>query len=106
VDCRSIVPTVEGVAADRDAERQRHLQQFGRRVRLLRQEAEYSQERLADEAGLHRTVVGAIERGERDIRLSTLWPLAKSLGVEPPALLEPPPPKRVSVPGRSRRGRA
>jgi transcriptional regulator with XRE-family HTH domain len=84
------------VAPDRDAERQRHLQQFGRRVRLLRQEAEYSQERLADEAGLHRTVVGAIERGERDIRLSTVWPLAKSLGVEPSALLEPPPPKRVS----------
>jgi transcriptional regulator with XRE-family HTH domain len=94
------------VATDRQADRQRHLQQFGRRVRLLRQEAEYSQEQLAHEAGLHRTVVGAIERGERDIRLSTLWPLAESLGFDPPALLEPPPPKRVRSATRSSRQRS
>jgi transcriptional regulator with XRE-family HTH domain len=41
-----------------------------------------TQEQLAHEAGLHRTVVGFIERAERDVGISTLWPLAQALSVD------------------------
>jgi transcriptional regulator with XRE-family HTH domain len=64
------------------------LQEFGERVRVLRQRTGKSQEVLAHEAGLHRAVVGFIERGERDIGISTLWPLAAALGVPVTALFE------------------
>ena len=50
-------------------------------IRRLRQERGYSQERLAEICGYHRTYIGSIERGERNITLSTLEALAKGLGV-------------------------
>lgn len=49
-------------------------------VRRLRTERGISQDELADLAQLHRTYVGAIERGERNITLDTLERLAKALG--------------------------
>ena len=55
---------------------------FGNRVRELRTARRLSQEQLAHEAGLHRTVVGFIERGDREVGISKLWPLALALGVE------------------------
>jgi transcriptional regulator with XRE-family HTH domain len=54
---------------------------FGRRLRRLRQEAGLSQEELAHRAGLHRTVIGRVERAERDVGVSTLWPISRALGV-------------------------
>jgi transcriptional regulator with XRE-family HTH domain len=56
--------------------------EFGARVRVLREERGLTQERLAHDAGFHRTVIGFIERGERDIGISKLWPLAGALGIE------------------------
>ena len=56
-------------------------------IRRLRVASGLSQEGLADECGLHRTYVGAIERGERNITLRTLERIAAALGVEPAALL-------------------
>jgi transcriptional regulator with XRE-family HTH domain len=41
----------------------------------------WSQEELADEAGLHRTFVGSVERGERNVTLSTLEALAARLSL-------------------------
>lgn len=41
-----------------------------------------SQERLAHEAELHRTVIGFIERGDREVGISKLWRLADALDVE------------------------
>lgn len=67
---------------DRRRDEQVHLQRFGQRLRLLRQERNISQERLAEDAGLHRAVVGFIERGERDVGISHLWPLARALDVD------------------------
>lgn len=49
---------------------------FGHRVRSLRREKGWSQERLARESGLGRSFAGAIERGEKDLRIKTLCKLA------------------------------
>jgi len=54
---------------------------FGRAVRKRRQELGLSQEELADRAGIHRTYVGDVERGERNIALQNIEKLAKALDV-------------------------
>ena len=56
-------------------------------VRSLRAERNMSQEALADACNLHRTYVGSVERGERNVTLSTLEVLAQALSVTVPALL-------------------
>ena len=55
----------------------------------LRQEREWSQERLALEAGLHRTFVAHVERHSRNISLDNLEKLATAFGVETYRLLLP-----------------
>ena len=56
---------------------------LGRSVRAARTRAGLSQEALADRAGLHRTYVGGVERGERNISMGSLFRLADALGVPP-----------------------
>ncbi|MFA5549734.1 MAG: helix-turn-helix transcriptional regulator [Porticoccaceae bacterium] len=56
-------------------------------IRRLRKELDLSQEELADKCGLHRTYVGAVERGERNVTLSSLEALAGALDVDVPTLL-------------------
>jgi DNA-binding XRE family transcriptional regulator len=58
---------------------------FGRNLRGFRQAAGLSQEELAHLAGLHRTYVGAVERGERNISIRNVEKLANALKVEPAA---------------------
>lgn len=58
-------------------------------VRYLRAELGVSQEELAARCGLHRTYVGSVERGERNVTLSTLEVLASVLAVTAPELLTP-----------------
>ena len=52
---------------------------FGRRIRSAREARGWSQEDLAYEAGLDRTYIGGIERGERNIALLNLNKLAQAL---------------------------
>jgi len=58
-----------------------------RNFRRLRLKQDLSQEDAAEKCGLHRTYIGAIERGERNITLSTLQQIASGLRVNPFALL-------------------
>ncbi|MBI2988032.1 MAG: helix-turn-helix transcriptional regulator [Deltaproteobacteria bacterium] len=50
-------------------------------LRRLRLQRKWSQEECAEKCGLHRTYVGAIERGERNITLTTLDRIAAAFGI-------------------------
>lgn len=61
-------------------------QSFGVKVRHFRNLKNLSQEELADICGLHRTYIGAVERGERNITLISAEKIAIALE-QPLALL-------------------
>ena len=60
---------------------------LGRAVRRLRTAAGYSQESFADACGLHRTYMGAVERGETNISLDNIERIARALRLTPAQLL-------------------
>jgi transcriptional regulator with XRE-family HTH domain len=62
----------------------------GRNLRAYRQTKGLSQEAFADELGVHRTYMGGIERGERNLTLKSLERIADQLDLDPLALLQPP----------------
>lgn len=66
---------------------QTDLQRFGSRVRAERERLGVSQEELADRAGMHRTYLGGVERGERNVGLLNMIRIANALGVAPSSLL-------------------
>lgn len=63
------------------------LKRFGARVRAERDRLGVSQEELADRAGLHRTYLGGVERGERNVGLQNIVRIARALGVPASDLL-------------------
>ena len=64
----------------------------GANLRRLRVERGYSQEAFADLLGYHRTYIGGVERGERNLTLRTVERLADVLGVDPLDLFTVTPP--------------
>jgi transcriptional regulator with XRE-family HTH domain len=60
---------------------------LGKAVRALRKEADYSQESFADAVGLHRTYMGAIERGEQNLTIKNIVRVAETLKIKPSELL-------------------
>jgi transcriptional regulator with XRE-family HTH domain len=63
-------------------------QRFADNLRKMRIEKGLSQEALADLAGLHRTYIGSVERGERNISIDNIERLAKALGCRVTDLLK------------------
>lgn len=55
------------------------LIQFGQRIREERNRRRLSQEELADKAGVHRTYIGMVERGEKNITLLNIQRIAQAL---------------------------
>lgn len=55
---------------------------FGKRIEVLRKKQNLSQEELAFKCELHRTYIGAIERGEKSPTLKTIEKIANGLNLE------------------------
>lgn len=58
------------------------LIQFGNKIKELRKAKNFSQEELADAAGLHRTYIGMIERAEKNITLLNIEKIARALNID------------------------
>jgi transcriptional regulator with XRE-family HTH domain len=61
---------------------------FGLAVRKMRSDKNLSQEEFADIVGVHRTYVGSVERGERNISLKNIHAFATALDCEAYSLLQ------------------
>lgn len=68
---------------------------LARNLRALRRLRGWSQEVMAEQCGLHRTYIGAIERGERNVTLNTLKQLADALGSRSAELISERGPERA-----------
>jgi len=64
------------------------LEEFGHRIRQLRNLEKLSQEELSFKTGFHRTYIGMIERGERNISLTNMAVFAKAFNLKLDELLE------------------
>lgn len=62
--------------------------EFGARVRRHRKRLDLTLEELAEEAEMHWTYIGSVERGERNISLINIVRLARALGVGPDELVK------------------
>jgi transcriptional regulator with XRE-family HTH domain len=56
-----------------------YLRAFGLNVKVARVRADLTQEELAVRAGMHRTTIGQIERGQRAVSIAALGRLAEAL---------------------------
>ena len=59
----------------------------GRNIRVWRRAQGLSQETFGEQVGWHRTFVGAVERGERNLTLQSVERIAEELGIHPLDLL-------------------
>ncbi len=64
------------------------IEEFGKRIRQLRTERNLSQEELSFQTGFHRTYIGMVERGERNISLSNIGVFAKVFDMSLPELFD------------------
>jgi transcriptional regulator with XRE-family HTH domain len=64
------------------------IQEFGKRIRQLRTERNLSQEELSFLTGFHRTYIGMVERGERNLSLSNIGVFAEVFELSLPELFD------------------
>ncbi|WP_345710235.1 helix-turn-helix transcriptional regulator [Kineococcus glutinatus] len=60
----------------------------GRSLRRHRQQRGLSQEAFAEVVGVHRTYMGGLERGERNLTLRSVERIAERIGADPIALMQ------------------
>lgn len=66
------------------------LEQVGHRIRQAREDQDLTQAELAEKCELHRTFIGSVERGERNVSILNLRLIARKLRVELGQLLASP----------------
>ena len=64
------------------------IKEFGLRIKQLRTEKKISQEKLSFVTGFHRTYIGMVERGERNISLTNIAVFAKAFKMTVSELLD------------------
>ncbi len=64
------------------------LRELGQRLRDRREAQNLTQAQLAERCGLHRTFIGSVERGERNVAILSLRKIAKALRVSLAELFE------------------
>lgn len=64
------------------------LIRLGNTIKKLREKKGISQEALAEEAGIHRTYMGRVERGKQNISLLNIIKIAEGLGIHPSVLFK------------------
>jgi transcriptional regulator with XRE-family HTH domain len=73
---------------DGEIENQIILKRVGARIRAIRSAALLSQEQLADVAGVHRTYIGMLERGEKNLTVLSAVKICQALNVSLSELFE------------------
>ena len=71
-------------------------QRVATNLRVMRLAQGLSQEELAHRAGVHRTYLGSVERGERNVSIDSIERLAGALGIDVGELVRLPGPRRRS----------
>ena len=89
IDCLFIACRCEGGTHPKLAPMHDIRKDFGARIRQLRTDRGWSQEAFADLAGIHRTYVGSVERGEQNLSLVNIERLAATLGLSLSELFAP-----------------
>jgi transcriptional regulator with XRE-family HTH domain len=74
----------------------RFLQALGDRIREIRTEAGMTQEELGKKCDLHRTFIGSVERGERNVSILNLKQIARFLKTPLASLFDDAPPRNES----------
>jgi transcriptional regulator with XRE-family HTH domain len=69
-----------------DAAKDEVKRRFGARLRRVRKSRKLSQEKVALLAGIDRSYLGGIERGENNVSLVNIERIAAALGIEPAEL--------------------
>lgn len=63
-------------------------EKFGAVLKMIRFSKGFSQEKLAEKSNLHRTYIGSIERGERNVSLKNIIVICQALEVSPSSFFE------------------